>query len=81
MLAKLHSIFGGSSPITGYLGSAIILMDVANQAFVEGGVPHDLAGWIKFVSIFMGGLAARFAKDANKTNAPVPSDTAKTVGG
>lgn len=79
MLSWLHQILGGSSPITGYIGSSVIVLDVVNQALVEGGVPHDLAGWLKFFAIFFSGLGIRFAKDQNKTNAPVPTDTAKTV--
>ena len=69
----LHSILGGSSPITGYLGSAIMALDVVNQAFVVGGIPTDVAGWISVTGTFLTGLAVRFAKDANKSNAPVPT--------
>lgn len=79
MFNFLHNLFGGSSPITGYLGSAIIVLDVANQALVEGGTPQDAAGWIKFAGGLLTGLALRFAKDSNKSNAPVPSATATTV--
>ena len=76
----LHKVLGGSSPITGYLGSIVIILDVINQALVEGGIPHDMAGWFKFGSVLVTGLGLRFAKDANKSNAPSPVDVSKTVG-
>ena len=79
MFTTLHNFFGGSSPITGYLGTAIMILTIANQSLVEGGVPKDMAGWIGFAGSFITGLALRFAKDANKSNAPVPSPTPTTV--
>lgn len=75
MWNALHAVIGGSSPITGYLGSLIIVLDVAQQAVLQGGVPQDLAGWFAFGSVFLTGLGIRFAKDANKTNAPNPTAT------
>jgi len=79
MFTRLHNLLGGSSPITGYLGSAIIVLDVTNQAVVEGGVPTDAGDWIKFVGALLTGLALRFAKDANRSNAPHPTEKAAPV--
>jgi len=64
MKTQLHNLLGGSSPITGYLGSLVIALDVVNQVFVENGLPHDLSGWVKFMGALFTGLALRFAKDA-----------------
>jgi hypothetical protein len=69
----LHRLLGGSSPITGYLGSMIMALDVINQVIVEQGPPHDLHGWIVFLGAFFTGLSIRLAKDANKSNAPNPT--------
>lgn len=80
MLTWLHSLLGGSSPITGYLGSILMVMDLVKQLFVDRGLPQDTAGWIGFVGAFITGLALRFAKDGNKSNAPHPTDTPTTVG-
>ena len=79
ILNMLHNLLGGSSPITGYLGSAIIVMDVVYQAVIAGGIPHDLAGWLQFAGGILTGLALRFAKDVNKSNAPSPTSTPTTV--
>ena len=79
LLTLLNSVLGGTSPITGYLGSAVIILGVVYQAFVEGGLPADLAGWLKFVGTILVGLAARFSKDENKSNAPRPLETPTTV--
>lgn len=78
-MAWLHNLLGGSSPITGYLGSLIMALDVLNQVLVEQGAPHDLQGWIKFIGTFCTGLALRLAKDANKTNAVVPVPVAQSA--
>lgn len=79
MLTMLHNFLGGSSPVTGYLGSVIIILDAVNQAFVQGDLPKDLGGWIAFVGTFLTGLALRFAKDANRSNAPHPTENPTVV--
>ncbi len=79
MLNFLHNLFGGSSPVTGYLGSAVVILDVANQALTQGGAPHDAIGWVNFLGILFTGLGLRLAKDANRSNAPMPAAQSKPV--
>lgn len=75
----LHRLVGGSSPVTGYFGSLVMILDVANQALVEGGPPQDLHGWITFLGLLFTGLGIRMAKDANKSHAPAPQPVAQPV--
>lgn len=75
----LHNLLGGSSPITGYIGSLVMLLDVANQAIVEGGQPQDLHGWVMFLGMLFTGLGIRMAKDANKSHAQDPQAVAQPV--
>ena len=77
MLEFLHKILGGSSPVTGYLGCIIMLMDVAKQAIVDGGMPSGLSGWIAFAGAFLTGLALRFAKDSNVSHSGNPQEPGK----
>lgn len=72
LLQQLHSILGGSSPVTGYIGSAIVALDVAQLVLVQNGIPQDIGGWFYFGLAFVTGLGVRFSKQENKTHAPVP---------
>ena len=69
----------GSSWITSVLGYAVIVLTWLNQAFVEQGIPKTLKEWLAFIAGNIGGLIGVFAKDFNKSNAPVPSATAVVV--
>lgn len=79
MFAKLHELLGGTSPITGYIGSSIIALDLAQSIFIQGGVPQDAGGWFYFAMALVTGLGVRFSKDANKSHAPVPKAEPLTV--
>lgn len=68
-----------SSPITSIFGTIIMVATWLNQAFVEQGIPTTGKGWITFLIGNATGLAAIFAKDSNKSNAPAPTATATTV--
>lgn len=70
----------GSSPVTSILGYIIIALTVLNQVVVEQGIPHDGKGWITLIGGVVTGIAFRMSKDANKTNSPVPTAEAQTVG-
>jgi len=69
--SKFHALFGGTSPVTGYLGSIVFLGDAAkmiNEAIASGEVPTDLTSWL----ILLVGIAMRLSKQHNVTNASVP---------
>lgn len=70
MLKQIHQLLGGSSPVTGYIGSAIMALDVAQLVLVQNGVPQDVGGWFYFFIAFVSGLGVRFAKDQNTTHVP-----------
>lgn len=67
----------GSSVWTSIAGYAVMVLTVAQQVFVEQGMPHDTAGWLKLAGGIIAGLGLRFAKDANVSNAPVPAEAQK----
>lgn len=67
----------GSSPITSILGYVVIVMTVVQQVLGDQGMPHDVAGWLRLVGGIVTGVALRFAKDGNVSNAPVPSSAQK----
>lgn len=69
--------FLGSSPITSIMGYLAIVLTVAQQVFVEQGMPHDTADWLKLAGGIIAGVGLRFAKDSNISNAPVPVDAQK----
>lgn len=69
----------GGSWITGVLGYVVIALTWLNQVFVEQGIPKTGKEWITFATMNIGGLIGVFAKDFNKSNAPVPVPTATTV--
>lgn len=84
ILQWLHKMLGGSSPITGYIGSGgtiFALFDLLSghvqTALVEtGGVaPSNRLEWI----ILALAVAIRFAKDANRTNSQHPTAEAVPV--
>lgn len=78
-MAWLHTLLGGSSPITGYLGSFIMVLDVLNQVMIVQDWPKTAQEWIVFVGAFCTGLSARLAKDANKSHAYDPQPVAQRV--
>lgn len=71
--------FLGSSPVTSIMGYIVILMTVVQEVIVEQGMPHDVAGWLKLVGGIITGVALRFAKDSNVSNAPTPTTVAQPV--
>lgn len=75
----LHNLLGGSSPITGYLGSLIMALDVLNQVLVVQAWPKNAQEWIVFIGAFCAGLSARLSKDANKSHAQDPQPVAQPV--
>lgn len=66
MLGWLHQLLGGSSPVTGYIGSAIMILDVAQQVLLQQGLPKTAAEWLAFVSALITGLGLRFSQDVKK---------------
>jgi hypothetical protein len=85
VLRFIHSMLGGSSPQTGYIGSAGIIMTVldlmsqgsrhAQAEMAASGTPNTKMEWI----ILIVSVGLRLAKDANKTNSQHPSAEAVTV--
>lgn len=69
----------GSSWMTSAVGYLVIVLTVANQVFVEQGMPDGVAGWIKFVGGVVTGVGIALAKDFNKSNANNPQAEAKPV--
>lgn len=69
----------GSSWMTSVVGYVVIVLTVANQVFVEQGMPAGVAGWIKFVGGIVTGVGIALSKDFNRTNSPNPEPVAKTV--
>lgn len=67
----------GSSVWTSVMGYVVIVLTVANQVFVEQGLPHDVHGWIMLVGGIITGVGLRLAKDANVSHAPAPSEPEK----
>lgn len=67
----------GSSVWTSIAGYAVMVLTVAQQVFVEQGMPHDTAGWLKLAGGIIAGLGLRFAKDSNVSNAPVPAEASQ----
>jgi|CXWL01.1.fsa_nt_gi hypothetical protein len=78
ILGFLHNLFGGSSPITGYLGSLGILSsgaDLLREALATNGLPANRVEWL----ILLLSIGVRMAKDANRSNAVNPVAVAHTV--
>ena len=73
------NILLGSSPLTSMLGYMVILVGVVQTGIAEQGFPHDTAGWLKLGGYVLTGIALRFSKDANVSNAPTPNTTATPV--
>lgn len=72
VLKWLHQMLGGSSPQTGYIGSATIffsVMDLMRETIATEGMPQTKFGWLALGL----GVAARLAKDANQTNSQHPA--------
>lgn len=69
----------GSSPLTSIFGYVVIVLTVAQQVFVEQGIPHDVAGWLKLAGGIITGVALRFTKDSNVSNAPVPAEAKPVI--
>lgn len=78
VLQWLHKMLGGSSPQTGYLGSAgiiVSLIDIISGhvqvVLAENGTPSTKLEWL----ILVMSIGLRLAKDANKSNSPTPTTT------
>jgi len=69
----------GSSWITGAFGYVVLVLTWLNQALVEQGMPQSGKEWMAFGINNAAGLIGIFAKDFNKSNAPVPQPTAHKV--
>lgn len=72
VLGVLHRVLGGSSPITGYIGSIGIVssgLDLLQEALMTQGLPQNKIEWL----ILTLSIGVRLAKDANKSNARMPS--------
>jgi len=69
----------GASWMTTVFGYAVIVLTVVQQAFIEHGLPEDVAGWIKFAGGIVTGVGIALAKDFNKSNAPKPEPVAQPV--
>lgn len=69
--------FLGSSPVTSIMGYLVIVATVVQTVITEEGIPHDVAGWLNFGGKIAVGIALRFSKDSNVSNAPVPVDAQK----
>jgi hypothetical protein len=71
-------MLGGSSPKTGYAGSitiALAILELTQSAIATEGMPSSKFGWMALVL----GVAARLAKDADKTNSQHPLADSVTV--
>ena len=66
----------GASWIPTVLGSIVIVLDWANQIFVEQGLPQTGKDWITFLMMNAAGLIGLFAKQFNVSNAPHPTTAA-----
>ena len=69
----------GSSWMTSVVGYVVIVLTVAQQAFVEQGLPGDTAGWIKFAGGIVTGVGIALAKDFSKSNSSHPQPVAQPV--
>jgi hypothetical protein len=69
----------GSSIWTSLFGYLIMGLTVANQVFVEQGMPKGVEGWAKFGTGMATGIALRVTQDANMTFAKKPMEEQKAV--
>lgn len=72
----------GTSQQTSLVGWVIIagdLIKLAIDVIREQGLPSDIQGWIGFGIAMATGIGLILAKDANKSNAPVPAPVANVV--
>lgn len=67
------------SPITSVIGIVVILATWLQQAIGDKPVPQTGKEWLTFLVGNATGLIALFAKDFNKSNAPMPTAEAHTV--
>lgn len=65
----------GKSWITSILGYVTIVSTWLEQVFVEQTLPTSGREWLLFIALNAGGLVGVFAKDYNKSNAPVAAPT------
>ncbi len=69
----------GSSWMTTAVGYLVIVLTVANQVFVEQGMPSNTHEWIQLVGGIVTGVGIALAKDFNKSNAVNPKSEAEAV--
>ena len=78
VLRWLHDMLGGTSPKTGYTGSLMIIwsiLEIMKETVVAEGLPQTKWQWVALGA----GIAARLAKDEDKTNSQHPTAAATTV--
>jgi hypothetical protein len=68
-----------NGPITGIIGVVVIVATWLQQAIGDKPVPQTGKEWLTFLVGNLTGLIALFAKDFNKSNAPMPTPDAQTV--
>ena len=69
----------GSSWMTTLVGYVVVVLTVAQQVFVEHGMPTNTEGWFKFAGGIVTGVGIALAKDFNKSNSSHPQPVAQTV--
>jgi len=69
----------GSSWMTSAVGYVVIVLTVAQQVFVEQGLPSSTDGWLKFAGGIVTGVGIALAKDFNKSNSSHPQPVAQVV--
>lgn len=69
----------GSSWMTTAVGYVVVLLTVAQQVFVEQGMPATTEGWFQFAGGIVTGVGIALAKDFNKSNSSHPQPVAQVV--
>jgi len=74
----MQSLFGASWMTTA-VGYVVVLLTVAQQVFVEQGMPSTTEAWFKFAGGIVTGVGIALAKDFNKSNSSHPQPVAQAV--
>lgn len=69
----------GASWKTSMIGYFVIVITVAQQVFVEQGLPQSTHEWITFVGGVVTGIGIAVSKDADVSNAQRPMAVAQPV--
>lgn len=78
MWEEIKRLLFGTSPITGALGSLVILGELSTmtqEALATGEMPTNFTQWMTLLV----GVGLRFAKDANKSHAKATHPEPQTV--